>query len=305
MARGAALWFVLTGRKVPNCSTCGAPLNFSMWIDRRQFGYKLKDRMHCSCKCAGADTEVLRKRFATNLQTYGHVMPQGNERIKAKFKRTMLKRHGVEWAGQNYASREKLHETCIAKYGAGYKKKFAEKAKKTNLSRYGVESFSQKREWFESIQSGYQIKEFTLDGKVFRVRGAEPTAIKLLHKTGVPVKNILTTAVEGVPSIPWKDGDARRMYHPDFKVKLNGKWVLIEVKSTYTCGLTDRRKWQANRKKFQAASAAGFDLKLMLVHNGKAKLIDEPGSMTLPNLRRALGPLPPRSRQRERMLSEY
>lgn len=275
-----------------------------MWSDRREHGYKLRKDMHCSSKCYGKNckkgSNIQDRREATNLERYGASMPQQNEDLKRKQQKTMLKRYGVAFAGQNPESIAKREQSALARHGKNWRQLAHAKSKETMMERYGVESWAHSREFFERSQAEFRIKEVTVGGKVFRVRGYEPKAIQILHNQGVPVKDILTTAKEGVPSIIWnisEDG-TRSVYHPDMMVKWKGKWTLIEVKSDYTCGLKrNRQMWLINKKKFAATAKEGYTLKLMVIVRGKAKLFDEPHLQTVPSLRRALGLRPPRSRQ--------
>lgn len=288
VSRASALWFVLTGTKIPKCKTCNGKLFFRMWPRLHADG-KYHLREHCCEKCAGLNPKTHEKRIKTNLKKYGHRMPQGNDTVKKKFMSTMMERHGVSWGGQSPEMREKGVQTAIRRHGEDWRQKTYEKIKSTTLRRYGVEHVSQLREVFEKSQAEYHMKDVTIGGKAFRVRGYEPQAIEILHRNGIPVKDILTTSSEGVPSIRWKDGTTNRVYHPDFRVKMNGRWIIIEVKCTYTCGLDGNRwLWQVNKKKFKATERAGYKIKLMVVVKNRAKLIDNPHLHTVYSLRKLL-----------------
>jgi len=293
MSRGAALWFVLTGRPVPSCASCGKPLKFSMWPDRREHGYKLREYRHCSSKCYGKNckkgSSIQLRREATNIERYGAAMPQQSEVLKQKQQQTMLDRYGEKFSARVASSIRKREQTVRKRYGPSARRMFAERSVVQR-----AKDPQSLREYYESWANAHsQMKTLTLDGKSFLVRGYEPQAIRILHKKGVSVDNILTTAAEGVPSIAWKDGRFLRAYHPDFLITEGGRNVLVEVKSAYTCGLRGNRQlWNFNKKKFKASKREGYELVLMVVDRYgsgfRAKIFKDPHKETVRSLRRAL-----------------
>ena len=142
------------------------------------------------------------------------------------------------------------------------------KSKATVLERYGVEHNMQSREIFERQQkSGFKVRKVKFDDKVFKVRGYEPEAIKFLIGKGCKPNNILCTAAEGVPSIPYVVNEKKHYYHPDLYVKLNKSWYVVEVKSTYTAGFRKDKNGLFSRLKRKAKASVdnGYPFILIIV----------------------------------------
>jgi hypothetical protein len=235
-------------------------------------GWTVGLSVYCSSKCAGADPEVNERRKATCVTKYGVDSPQKVPTIRAKFKRSMKRNYGVTYTAQSPTLKRQMEATLQERYGVTTPYKSPEVQKKiraTMKARYGVEHTMQNRDLHERQQkSGFKIRTVRIKGKTFRVRGYEPEAIRWLVKHGCDPKLILTTAAEGVPSVPYIDADGTpRVYHPDFKVKLKNRWGLIEVKSTFTSGLVNDKRGTFSRvkAKAQACVVAGYRFKLLLV----------------------------------------
>lgn len=262
----------LSGER-PRC-TCG---NVTRFIQFRSGFMEF-----CSHLCATRSDRATERRKQTYLERYGVDCGAKVPSIRSKFKRTMRRRHGVTYAGQSPQALKKRSRTLVQKYGSVKEayQHVRSQAESTMLERYGVTSVLQLREFHErQQQSGFKMREFTLDGKTFRVRGYEEHAIRYLHQQGIPVTKILTTAAEGVPSVPWIDSEGvNHIYHPDIYAKLAGKWTLLEVKSTYTLGLRDNRAGLFSRvqRKARASLDAGYRFKVLLVHRrGRVDVIDD------------------------------
>ncbi len=266
--------YLMINPKSNKCAVCGADTRFT--------SFKVGFKAHCCTACANADEGKKAKTQRTNLDRYGGSSPIHSVRIQNKMRATTRERYGCDYSAQNYDSVAKRDATMIARYGVktisqlpevakSNARKWKRRAKQaqaarksTMLARYGKEHNLQVRSLHEKQQvSGFKIKEFTLSGKTFYLRGYEDHAVKYLHEhLGVPVKHILTTAAEGVPSIDY-DG---HVYHPDIYAKVKGRWVLIEVKSYYTAGLKPRSSlFAVMQTKFKATVAAGYEIKLMVI----------------------------------------
>jgi len=261
----------------------------------------------CSKKCANSSPESNAKREQTFLKNYGVTNPGKCEKIKRQRRKTMVKRYGVEYTAQSPKLRKKMENTCLENYGvtspmqSSVVRKRCEatsierygvaspmsdpsvqaKYKETCRKKYGVEHPFQDREVFEKQQkSGFSLKKITIAGKKYQLRGYESDAVIYLHKNlRVKPEHILTTSKDGLPTIRWTDKKGKgHVYHPDLKVKVKGKWFLVEVKSDYTLGLRSdgsKTMFYVARRKAQACIDAGYRFKLLLVQKGKVSVVSD------------------------------
>lgn len=220
--------------------------------------------------------------------------------VKAKFKKTMKQRYGVEWAGLSKELNDKRDRTSLARYGSIYPNQSAEvrakykktcldkygvpstmmvksvrrKAVKTTLARYGVENVSQNREVYNRmLNSRYGRKETVIKGKKFIYQGWEHLAIQHLVDRGIKVKNI---DVEEVPTVRYRHEGKNRIYHPDFLVNCSFGDVLVEVKSTYTAGIRraqDKDMFRVMKAKARACVKQGYTFRLIIVLSKKESVI--------------------------------
>lgn len=270
---GEALYREL--KKPDPCPTCGKE---TTWKNARD-----GCSTYCSSICAGANPETDKKRKATNIKTWGVERPQQHlPKIRAKFLKTMLNSHGVMYGGQSKALRNKAARTAVRNYGSleAMKAVQKEKSKKTMLERYGVEHLMQDRAYFEAHQKrAFKSESLKIRGKTFsNLRGYEPDALRwMVCRKKIRVSDILTTAEEGVPSYNYNDKGKSRVYYPDMKVKLNGKWYIVEIKSTFTLSVgntpAQRKsgKFGNVRRKAQAVVDAGDRFILLLVGDSLEK----------------------------------
>lgn len=121
----------------PRCK-CGKLLNF--WD--RNFKY----RDHCSPKCAHNDNNVKEKYKKTCIKKYGVENSTQSKIVHDKMTKTCLERYGVKNPYQAKEVKEKIKQTCLERYGVTHHlklKKFLDKQHKTNLEKYGSEILSQ------------------------------------------------------------------------------------------------------------------------------------------------------------------
>lgn len=237
---------------------------------------------YCSCKCAGASPDVLKKREHTCQQKYGTKHVQSVPSIRAKFKQSMVRNQGVEYTAQSPRLKKKMRKTLKKNHGVEetfHSMVLYGKAKATMLQKYGAEHNQQVPHLFEQQQrSGFKIRTIKVNGKRFRVRGGEGHAIKyLVHELGCSIDEIYTTAVQGKPSIPWYDNKNKyHIYHPDIYAKVKGRWFIIEVKSTYTAGITTKSgaEFYRLRMKAKGVEEAGYNFRTLLVHYGRSLPLD-------------------------------
>lgn len=252
----------------PLCAICGA---YIRW--RGSFNQQNNCAGYCSSKCAGASDSVKSKRSDTCMERYGVSAVQKVEKIRKRFKRSMIERHGVEYTASSSRLRKKMETTMLERFGVKHAFNSEEakaKGKATLMKKFGVEFIMQNREVFERQQhSGFRIREFELEGKIFRVRGYEEHAIRYLYRQGCRPKDIRTTHAEGVPSVRYSHDGKQHVYHPDIKANIKGKWWVIEVKSTHTLGLKHPETFARVKRKAKACVEAGFNFRLLLVSRTK------------------------------------
>lgn len=209
--------------------------------------------------------EILAKSAETMLKRYGVKYSGQSRKLLRKTHNTMKLRYGKAHPLQNKVSMTKAINTNLEKYGATnpmQNRDIRAKVSATTLDRYGVEHILQSRD-FHSNRT-YQFKIIKLKGKTFKVQGYEPQAIEYLHKClNVPVDAIQVGSE--VPSIPYTYKGKSHVYHPDMRVKIKGKWYLLEVKSTYTAGLKHRTLWYNLKRKLGACSELGYRPALIVI----------------------------------------
>lgn len=114
------------------CLTCGQPTRFNNII----LGYFL----HCSAKCSRHDPEVIEKTENTTLKKYGSKNIRNTNYYKEKSDKTKLEKYG----DKNYNNREKAKITSIEKYGVEnpiQNKEIEQKRNKENMYLYGTDNF--------------------------------------------------------------------------------------------------------------------------------------------------------------------
>ncbi len=236
------------------------------------------------------------------MERFGATAPLGNEKIKAKVKKTMRKRYGCDWALSNEEVREKGMETLVRKYGVeniGSSKKVMtqdvrdkqiQSRKRTMMNRYGVAYPLQIPEIFEKQQrSAHTSKKAIVAGKEFSYQGYELKVIKKILGNGIKPKDIATVKAEGKPSIRYKAEGKMRVYHPDIFVK--SKNALLEVKSEFTVGaeFTDSSLFDRVKLKLQACVDQGYKVYLIVCigrRGAKGTIVfKEPNKLSFKELR--------------------
>lgn len=130
---GMKIYWALNGlTDFPKCSECGKPnLTHRCTID----GYATTV---CSRRCANGEhkRESMRRTF---LERYGVENPSQNDDVKKRRTETLVERYGVDNISRLDWAVEKIRDTKLRRYGD---ENFVnrEKAKATNLLRYGVEN---------------------------------------------------------------------------------------------------------------------------------------------------------------------
>ncbi len=205
------------------CIICGAETNFK--------GFRELDSGYtktCSKKCANKmkNDELFKKYGVTNNFQLDH--------IKQKSKKTMLEKYGVENTSQLKETKDKKIKTCLKNHGVehpGQSKETLSKARKTYIEKYGVENPMFKPEIAQraAINGGGRAKaEYyqTKFGDKILVQGSyEKLFVSFCEESNIKI--------EDGPFLYYKFNGNSHRYFIDFKINVNGKIKLIEIKSTY------------------------------------------------------------------------
>jgi hypothetical protein len=193
--------------------------------------------------------------------------------VRNKTRTTMLQRHG----GFTFASKElrkRAEGTMRDKYGTKHfstTDDWYEKCTATSRRKWGCDWSSQDPDIFQRMRSsGYNRKSIVVNGKNHLVQGYEPHALAAI---GDKIAK-LVTKTNKLPELWYSlEGIAHR-YYPDAFIKtLNGKRILLEVKSDFTVRLS----YKKNLAKFVAAAKwcqehdAKFVLALVLANGKKVR----------------------------------
>jgi len=149
------------------------------------------------------------------IEKYGQLNYKSSKVFKELVKTGVQTKHGVE------------HISKV--------KSVIETKKQNNIIKYGVSSTSQVPEIVDKItKNAFKQKEFTFpSGKIVKVQGYEPFALKdLLEKENIPENNIVT-GCKNVPTIWYNDINLlKRRHFVDIYIPSQNK--CIEIKSSFT-----------------------------------------------------------------------
>lgn len=138
--------------------------------------------------------------------------------------------------------------------------------------------------------NGNKFKLVTVRGRTFKVQGHEGVVIRwLVESKGVGVSEINVWSSKMVPSVRYRFKGRARTHKPDLMVR--GK--VIEVKSTYTLGLTElglEEDWLGKHKAMaRAALKQGLDYRVIVVTDSVVVLPRLWFKASLPQIRKLLG----------------
>lgn len=164
-------------------------------------------------------SEVVAKRRSTCLEVYGV-----DNVSKAPSVLRKIKRHVRKWYDDpKFKARliAKTKATCMKRYGVAFPMQHADVFYRSNTRRY-------------------RRKSITIGGRRYGgLQGFEPFALRwLIEKHDARILN------KADLSFNYRFRDQTRVYFPDIVARVNGKRVVVEVKSTYTAGLTSGAGWQ-------------------------------------------------------------
>jgi hypothetical protein len=202
-----------------------------------------KDQYKATClEKYGVDsynkTDEFKNKFKeTFISKYGVDSPFKIEEVVEKGKQTCLEKYGVQYYSQSQKIQEQIKETSLHKYGVEHytqTQEFKERYKATCLEKYGVENSSQNTEIMEKIiKNAYKLKEYVFpSGKIEKVQGDEPYALKELIENNIDENDIIT-GIKNVPTIWYNDVNGKKHRHyVDIFIPSQNR--CIEVKSTWT-----------------------------------------------------------------------
>lgn len=168
----------------------------------------------------------------------------------------------VTMAAAEESVREKARQTCLKNNGVEYGFHTDDSVAKSYESR--------KKNGFKR---NYKLKEVKYRNRVWQVQGYEPFAIHWFINQGIKPSNIIDSTARGKPVVTFEKGN--KAYVPDllvYKGNDRQKPWLVEVKSTYTLGASDKRIFMANLAKFRECKRQGLRL-LLLVFDSNGNLI--------------------------------
>jgi hypothetical protein len=219
--------------------------------------------------------EIKNKKIETCLKNWGVEWSLSSIEVREKGKQTMLNLYGVEHPMQSDEIRNKYIQTCLINFGVmnSFQSEFIKnKIKNTMMINWGVENPSNSPEIrkkaentclklyghtnamhndviaMRALHMSYSTKDFILpSGKIIKVQGFEPFALKILLETYNETQ--ILTGVD-VPRIDYADIDGKQhKYFPDIYIPEENK--IIEIKSCYTVNLLNvDLKANATRKLF-------------------------------------------------------
>lgn len=197
------------------------------------------------------------------IEKYGShfgTVKEHQEKSKEKCRENL----GVDYPFQSNKIHEKIKKGNLEKYG---NEVFiiSDEGKKLMMEKYGVEHATQNPEILsKALYTAYASKDFICpSGKVCRVQGYEPFALRDLLADGVDEDDIITGCSK-VPTVSYTFEGKERVYFPDIYVK--SRDLVIEVKSVYTY----QRELEKNNAKFDACA---------LLHNFQLWIYDSKGEI--------------------------
>jgi len=193
------------------------------------------------------------KNKETNLKNHNGIFSTGTLEYKEKYKETCLNKYGTEHHTQSNIIKNKYKITCFKKYNVEHPMKneaykqntlltfnnkyggvlkgskiLSDKIKQTILSKYGVENIMQVEDIFNknmsSRKSTYKLRKYTLknNSDINYQSNMELEFIKYCEDNNIPIEN--------GDKIKYYHNNKTHYYYVDFKIKINDKYQLIEIK---------------------------------------------------------------------------
>jgi hypothetical protein len=183
------------------------------------------------------------------FEKYGTHDYRNSDYIKNKIKQTVLDHYGVDHISKSKEVQSIKRQNCMNKYGVEFPMQYPE--------------FSEK-----ASKNSYLIKEYVLpSGKIIKVQGYEPFALKDIINIEKINENDIITGCKNVPTVWYNDlqGNKHRHYVDIFIPSQNR---CIEVKSNWTVQLKNVFLKQT------AAKELGYNYEIW-VYDNKGNIINK------------------------------
>ena len=250
------------------CPVCKFP-NFSV-------------KAHHACR----SKDHIAKVVATHTEKYGGT-GYGSSSVSETIRNTMVRKHGVSYTAQSAALRSKMKETLMANHGVSCafatknavagrgsydRTKARARYEETMNSRYG-------ENWAVDLalvmsKARYKYTTVTLGSVKLRLQGYEPQVAKFLFRRFPEIR--FSKNPKYIPYVSPLDNRERK-YVPDLVCKIGSAIRVIEVKSTYTAGLSGDRFlsfWQVLKAKARGTlTSTGIPLDLIVFVPGKGPFL--------------------------------
>lgn len=183
------------------------------------------------------------------FEKYGENDYRSSDYIKNKIKQTVLERYGVDHISKSTEVQSIKRQNCMNKYGVEFPMQYPE--------------FSEK-----SSKNSYLMKEYVLpSGKIIKVQGYEPFALKDIINIEKINENDIITGCKNVPTIWYNDLQGNKHRHfVDIFIPSQNK--CIEVKSSWTVKLKNVFLKQ------KAAKELGYNYEIW-VYNEKGNVVEK------------------------------
>ena len=213
--------------KPPNTNkSCRVCSKETPYISPKQ-GY----RLYCNMSCYNLDKKNVLERYS--LERFGTRNPFQATEVKQQIVRRMIEKYGVDNPSKAPEVKSIKYSKSMAKYGTPYvieAKEVQEKIRQTCLDKYGVEDVMHAPQIATraALKSGkaHSQKYTTKFGNTVIVQGnLEKEFVRTCEENNIPV-------LDG-PVIYYSFYGKKKRYFIDFKICVDGRWHLVELKSSY------------------------------------------------------------------------
>ncbi len=183
------------------------------------------------------------------FEKYGTHDYRNSDYIKNKIKQTVLERYGVDHISKSKDIQSIKRQSCMNKYGVEFPMQYPE--------------FSEK-----ACKNSFLMKKYVLpSGKIIKVQGYEPFALKDIINIDKIDENDIITGCKNVPTIWYNDLQGNKHRHfVDIFIPSQNK--CIEVKSNWTVKLNNVFLKQ------KAAKELGYNYEIW-VYDNKGNIIEK------------------------------
>lgn len=252
------------GQFESTCQACGKPTRF--------ISYSVGYTRYCPVGC-GVSAFVEREK------------PEQRAARMKKMQKTMVRRYGahcsvlagIQDVAQLHSRKAYINsaKTRAARYGTAEARTPEQAARLKEITDRCVAGLRKTRMERPEIFTGqkYQRKVVKIKGRTFSVQGYEPQVLKyLIHSGRTPVETVNVQPF----GIEYEEHGRTRVYIPDFRAKISGKWYVVEVKSTYTAGLEKNAKtmFYNLRRKSKAVCEQGHRFLTMIYDPKRDEVIE-------------------------------